>query len=298
MQDRSLSEELKYQFKHGGIHIRLIFINIIVFLVIISLDLIGRVSNHPEVFELIKERGFSLQTNLKDLLYAPYGFITSIFSHFNFLHLLFNMMFLYFVGGMFRQFFSDRRMVHVYVWGGIVGGIFEVIAHQITQQYPVVIGASGSIMALFIAMAVYRPNIEVRLFGIIPVKLYIIALIYLGSEIIQMTQIDGIAHFAHLGGALIGLLSVQNLHSSSNIINWSESVHQRIAAYFSGNRSKRTKMKVQKGGARTGKSDEQYNMEAKAKQAHIDKILDKISKSGYESLTKAEKDFLFSQSNK
>lgn len=277
-------------------HIRLIFINVVVFIVIMLLGLIGKITGQVELFELIKDKGFALQTNLSDLLVTPYGFITSIFSHFNFLHLLFNMVFLYFAGNMFRQFFSDRRLLHVYIVGGIAGGIAEVIARQFMGQYPAVIGASGSIMALFIAMAVYRPNIQVSLFGIIPVKLYVIALIYLGSELVQMTQIDGIAHFAHLGGALIGFLSVQNMTSSSNIINWTESLHQRVLGYFSG-RKRGTRMKAQKGG-RVVKSDEQYNMDSKAKQERIDKILDKISKSGYESLTKAEKDFLFSQSNK
>jgi membrane associated rhomboid family serine protease len=296
MQERNLSQELKYQFKYGGVHIRLIFINVLVFFTIKSFDLFGNVTGDALLWEYLKEIIFSLQTDLKVLVYTPYGFVTSIFSHFSFFHLLFNMIFLYFIGGMFKQFFSDRRLVHVYVWGGIIGGIFEVIANQVTNHHSVVIGASGSITALFIAMAVYRPNIEVRLFGIIPIKLYILALIYLGSEILQMTQIDGIAHFAHIGGALVGFLSVTNLSSSSNIINWSEGMQQRIARVF----SKKNKLKVQKGGGTTRpvKTDEQYNMEAKAKQEKINKILDKISKSGYESLTKAEKDFLFSQSKK
>ena len=294
--DRTLSEELKFQYRFGGMHIKLIFVNVVVFLIILLLELIGRMTDQEVLFDLIETKTFALQTNLSELLIAPYGLVTSIFSHFNFIHLLMNMIFLFFIGNIFRQFFSDRRLLHVYIVGGIAGGLAEVIARQFMGQYPTVIGASGSVMALFIAMAAYRPNIQVNLFGIIPLKLYILALIYLGSELVQMTQIDGIAHFAHLGGALIGFLSVQNLHASSNIINWTESVHQRILGVFSGKR-RAPKMKVQKGD-RVVKSDEQYNMDAKAKQERIDKILDKISKSGYESLTKAEKDFLFSQSNK
>jgi membrane associated rhomboid family serine protease len=297
MQDRSLSEELKFQFKNGGMHIRLIFVNVVVFLIIILLGLIGKITGQEYLINVIKDKGFALQTNLSDLAVAPYGFITSIFSHFSPLHLLFNMIFLYFAGNMFRQFFSDRRMLHVYVVGGLAGGLAEVIAHQFGTQYPAVIGASGSIMALFIAMAAYRPNIQVSLFGIIPVKLYVIALIYVIADLAQTLSSDGTAHFAHLGGALIGFLSVQNLHSSSNIINWTESLHQRILSYFANRKKRSPKMKTQKGG-RVVKTDEEYNMDAKARQQKIDKILDKISKSGYESLTKAEKDFLFSQSNK
>lgn len=297
MQDRSLSEELKFQFKNGGMHIRLIFVNAIVFLVIILLGVIGKITGQEALFDLIREKGFVLQTNLSDLVYTPYGLITSIFSHFDFLHFLFNMIFLFFAGNMFRQFFSDRRMLHVYVVGGIAGGLLEIIVHQFTGHYPTVIGASGSITALFIAMAVYKPNIQVNLFGIIPLKLYVIALIFVLADLAQSLSNDGTAHFAHLGGALIGFLSVQNLYSSSNIINWTESLHQRILGYFADRKKRTPKMKAQKGG-RVFKTDEEYNMNAKAKQEKIDKILDKISKSGYESLTKAEKDFLFSQSNK
>jgi membrane associated rhomboid family serine protease len=297
MQDRNLSEELKFQFRFGGMHIKLIFVNAIVFLVIVLLGLIGKITNQVELFDLIKDRGFTLQTNLSDLAIAPYGFVTSIFSHFQFLHFLSNMIFLFFAGSIFRQFFSDRRMLHVYIVGGIVGGLLEVIVHQFTEQYPTAIGASGSVMALFVAIAIYKPNYQVNLFGVFQVRLYVILLIYALSELAQMTQTTNTAHFAHLGGALIGFLSVQNLYSSSNIINWTESMQQRILGYFSGRKRKGPKLKAQKGG-RVVKTDEEYNLDAKAKQQKIDKILDKISKSGYESLTKAEKDFLFSQSNK
>lgn len=292
--DRTLSEELKFQFRFGGMHIRLIFINALVFLAMLFLGMAGRVS-HSEWIDWVMIKFFTLQTDPREWMYAPLGLITSIFTHFEFFHFLFNMIFLYFAGSLFKQFFSDRRMLHVYVVGGIVGGICELIVNQFLGRGSIVLGASGSIMALFIAIAVYRPNITVSLF-IFPVKIYILALIYVVSDLAQTINHDGTAHFAHLGGALIGFLSVQNLHASSNIINWTESLHQRILGFFDGR--KKPRMKAQKGGGRVVKSDEEYNMDAKARQERIDKILDKISKSGYESLTKAEKDFLFSQSNK
>ncbi|WP_343633259.1 rhomboid family intramembrane serine protease [Fluviicola sp.] len=296
MNDRTLSEELKFQFKFGGMHIRLIFINSLVFLAMLFLGIAWNAS-HSEWIEWVQINLFTLQTNPDRFLFAPLGLITSIFTHFEFLHFLFNMIFLYFAGSLFKQFFSDRRMLHVYVVGGIVGGLCELIAHQFMGKGSVVLGASGSIMALFIAISVYRPNITISLFGIFPVKIYVLALIYVVSDLAQTINNDGVAHFAHLGGALIGFLSVQHIYASSNIINWTESIHQRILGFF-GNRNRKPRMKAQKGGGRVVKSDEEYNMDAKAKQERIDKILDKISKSGYESLTKAEKDFLFSQSNK
>lgn len=294
--DRTLSEELKYQFRFGGMHIKLIFVNSIVFLAMLFLELASNLSTSVWM-DWVRVYFFTLQTNLQEFIYAPFGLVTSIFTHFDFFHFLFNMVFLYFVGNLFRQFFSDRRMLHVYIVGGIVGGICELIINQFLGKGTIVLGASGSIMALFIAISIYRPNLTVNLFGIIPVKIYILALIYIVGDLAQSLDDDGTAHFAHLGGALIGFLSVQNLHSSSNLINWTESLHQRILNYFSDRKRRNPKMKVQKGG-RVVKTDEEYNLDAKAKQQKIDKILDKISKSGYESLTKAEKDFLFSQSNK
>ncbi len=295
--DRTLSEELKFQFKFGGMHIRLIFINSLVFLTMLFLGMAWKVSQ-SEWIDWVRVKLFTLQTDPKELMYAPLGLITSIFTHFDFLHFVFNMLFLYFAGSLFKQFFSDRRMLHVYIVGGIVGGLCELIANQFLGRGAIVLGASGSIMALFIAISVYRPNITINLFGIFPIKIYVLALIYVISDLAQTISQDGTAHFAHLGGALIGFLSVQNLHASSNIINWTETIHQRMLNFFSGRRSVKPRMKAKKGGGRVVKSDEEYNMDAKAKQERIDKILDKISKSGYESLTKAEKDFLFSQSNK
>ncbi|MDR0801779.1 rhomboid family intramembrane serine protease [Fluviicola sp.] len=293
--NRTLTEELKFQFRHGGMHIKLIFANSVVFLAMTLLGLAEQITHNSRI-DWVRIQFFTLQTNLREFAYAPYGLLTSIFTHFSLLHFLFNMIFLYFTGSLFKQCFSDRRMLHVYILGGIVGGIFELIANQFSESGAIVLGASGSIIALFIAIAVYKPNIQINIFGLFPLKIYIIALIYLVIDLLQAFKMDGTAHFAHLGGALTGLLSVQNLHSSSNIINWTESIHQRILSSFSG-KKKRTKFKVQSGG-RVVKSDEEYNMDTKARQERIDKILDKISKSGYESLTKAEKDFLFSQSNK
>lgn len=298
-QNRTFVEEIKFQYQHGGMHIRLIIINTIVF-VLLGLGLvISNLSQQP-IIAFILGSIFTLETNPSMFITHPWGLITSIFAHFEFFHFFVNMLFLYFAGSMFIQFFTSRRLLHVYMLGGITGGILEIIAHLIfpalSGNSAVIVGASGSIMAIFIAMAFYRPNIQVNLFGVIPVRLIIIAGLYLLYDLVSLGSKDSTAHFAHLGGALIGFLSVQQIHSSKNIINMSENLGQKIARFFSNLFKPKTKLKVEKGGVRMGKSDEQYNLDKKERQAKTDKILDKISKSGYESLTKAEKDFLFSQS--
>jgi hypothetical protein len=122
------------------------------------------------------------------------------------------------------------------------------------------------------------------------VKIYFIAIFFLLNDLIGITnQSDNVAHFAHLGGALFGLISIQSLHSKSNILNILASFFDRMKKSVNSNKSQRSsKSKF--------KTDEQYNLEKKIRQEKTDAILDKISKSGYESLTKEEKDFLFNQS--
>lgn len=297
--ERTFSEELKHQFNHGGMHIRLIFINLSFFVLIKLLMVFGKLTMNS-AFDSILYNGFTLQTDFDKMAWLPLGLITNMFSHIEFLHFALNMLFLYLVGGMFRQFFTDRRLLHVYIVGGLFGGVFELVAHWVFPifigQNSYVLGASGAVMALLFAIIVYRPNLQVNLFGIIPVRLFWLGIGYIVIELVQMIGIDKTAHFAHIGGAIVGALSVANLYSSSNIINQTEKWHQQILTIFK-NRKSKTHLKAEKGGARM-KSDEAYNMSRKENQEQIDKILDKISKSGYESLTKAEKEFLFSQGKK
>lgn len=301
--ERTFLDDLKYQFKHGNMTIRLIFINVIVFLAIrivgVFVDLSS--SSGTSFMSDIVNPIFGLQTDFYGFITHPWGLFTSIFTHYDFFHLAFNMIFLYFTGKIFEQLFDQRRLLYTYLLGGIFGGLLEIIAHTIFPKLQItsdmVIGASGAIMAIFVAIAFYRPNLKVHLFGLFPIRLIFLAGLYILSDILGLGSADGTAHFAHIGGAILGMMSIQNLHSSSNIILRAESFGNWIRGIFSS--ASRPKMKVKKGG-NTGrsKSDEQYNAEAKKRQETIDKILDKISKSGYESLTKAEKEFLFNQSKK
>lgn len=301
MQERTFIEELKYQYKHGGMHIRLVFINTIVFLVIGIALVVMRLSKlHDSGIGDLLEGMFTLKTDLPEFIKHPWGLFTSMFAHFEFVHFLFNMIFLFFSGMMFLQFFTSRRLLHVYIWGGIAGGLFEILAHLIfpgLENGAVVVGASASITALFITLAFYRPSLRVNVFGLFPIPLMVIAGLFLISDLVGLGQPDGVAHFAHIGGALVGMLSVQNINSSTNVMNMSERFTQWISTGFSRLIRPQQKLRVEKGG-RAVKSDEEYAVEAKERQKRIDAILDKISKSGYESLTKAEKEFLFSQSKK
>jgi membrane associated rhomboid family serine protease len=290
---RNFIDEIKYQLSHGTMTNRLIIFNVFVFALILLLKAILSLS----IFQIsVAEYLFTLDTNLLGFIQKPWGILTSIFSHFGLWHLIFNMMFLYFSGQLFEQIFDKHRLWQTYIFGGIAGGILEIAAHYLFPSFQnseqVVVGASGSIMAIFTALAFHSPNIRVNLFGIFPVKIYLIAIFFLLNDLIGIADSsDNIAHFAHLGGAIFGLISIQSIHSKSNILNVLGDFFDRIKNIFSTRKSsKSVKTKF--------KTDEEYNLEKKKRQEKTDAILDKISKSGYESLTKEEKNFLFNQSNK
>lgn len=286
--NNTFMDDLRLRYRTGGMHIKLIFINAAVFITLGIATVIARLSGFDISF---LHDIFALEANFHGLLTKPWGLFTSIFSHFNFFHFLFNMLFLYFAGRMLEQFFGGKRLLLIYIFGGLAGGLFEVLAHEIfpglIHQQSVVVGASGSIMAIFIALAFYRPNLQVMLIAF-PIKIIYLAGIYILIDFLSLGTNDGTAHFAHLGGALFGILSVKNPHSSRNILARMERFFDRLFT------KKKPKMTVLGGNPR--KTDYEYNADKKSRQERTDAILDKISRSGYESLTKAEKDFLFNQS--
>lgn len=296
-------DNIKHQFNHGGMSIRLIIINVAIFLLISLLNLLSKLFGYDINFLI--ENIFALNTDVSILITHPWGLITTMFSHFGFFHLLMNMLMLYFTGKMFEQFFSSKKLLNIYLLGGIAGGILEVTARLIfptlTQGNVHVVGASGSIMAIFMAIAFYRPQMKVMLFGIVPVSLIILAFGFLAMDLFALSSKDSTAHFAHIGGSLIGILYVKTMYKPNNILdkftNFTDKLFNFITKFEF---KKKTKLKVEYGNSTSVKyqSDEEFNLNKKIQQEQTDKILDKIAKSGYESLSKSEKDFLFQQSKK
>lgn len=303
--ERTFIDDLKHQYKFGGMTIRLIFINVLVFLLIQIFLVFGRLigGDFESMVGVVLPKIFSLNTDVKEFLFQPWGIITSIFAHFGIWHFLMNMLFLYFSGKMFETLFDQKRLWFTYLFGGIAGGLLEIIAHLIFPALQndkiVIVGASGSVMAIFAALAFHRPNMKVNLFGVFPIRLIFLAGFFILTDLLALGLDDGTAHFAHIGGVILGMISVQNIHSSSNLINWIQMIGDKFMRFFQNSFSSNKKLKVKRGGAtRTNqfKKDEDYNLGAKERQERIDAILDKISKSGYESLTKGEKEILFNQS--
>nr|WP_299201684.1 rhomboid family intramembrane serine protease [uncultured Brumimicrobium sp.] len=303
--NRTFKDEIKYQWNNGGMHIKLMGINLAVFVLIKVILVFGALSvpqGYLNPMENVVFDIFTLRGDFQGFLTHPWGIITSIFAHFDFMHFAFNMLFFYFISRFFLLYFSNQRMLYTYILGGLMGGIFQILAYSIFPalqgSHIFVVGASGAVNAIFMAAAFYRPMAEVHLFGMIRLKMIYIAGAYILLDLIQMGGTDNVAHFAHLGGAAFGILSIYNIDSKKNVINFTRITVENLKASLKG----KPKMKAHKGGKAAGKttaqnlSDEEYNLNKKKKQAEIDAILDKISKSGYDSLTKKEKQILFDQS--
>lgn len=288
---RNLLDEIKMMFRNGGMTMKLIFITVGVFVALKILDVILSLLGLGGIYEWITTNVFVLHTGVVPFLVRPWGLITSIFTHFDFVHLLSNMVFLFFFGRMFEQLFDSRRLLYVFVLGGIFGGLFEIVSGVFPVIYGHrVIGASGGVMAVLAAVATYNPRMRVNLFGVIPIPVILIAVFFFFKDFMSLGSQTGVAHFAHIGGAVLGFLSAQNVSSSSNIVN-------RVMRFGNGIFT-RSRMRVDRNQNVRNQSDEDYNANKHQNQLEIDRILDKISKAGYESLTKREKDFLFRQSKK
>lgn len=293
----SFIDEIKRNYVSGGMHMKLIYVNVIVFLVITIFNIIGKLygGDTSLILSDLTTSIFTLKTNPAEFILQPWGLITSIFAHFGFMHLLFNMLFLYFSGKMLEQIIGQNKLLIIYLIGGISGGLFEIIAHSIFPSLAInqiiIVGASGSVMAIFAGLAYYQPNTEILLYGIIKMKIIWLAIGYFVIDLVGIGSNDGTAHFAHIGGALLGVFLMQQNQKSTGLLN-------KLASFISKMKfptfTKKNNLTVKKGGRPL--TDEEFNLQKKQKQEMTDKILDKISKSGYESLTKSEKEFLFKQS--
>lgn len=271
----ALVEQIKQQFRSGTMTIRLVMINIGVFSGIQIINALERL----QVFDFaggssdqyFSQFWFALPVSGLSILIKPWTLLSSLFAHFSLWHLFGNLLFLYFAGNTYEQFFGRKRLLKLYLLGGLAGNLSEILAQFIFPALQdssfSVVGASGAIMAIFIALAVSQPHLKVQLFGIFPLRIYMIAIFFFLKDLTGVGTEDQVAHFAHLGGALCGLWSVRQL---------------------------KPKMKVKKGGRPM--TDEQYRANKQVRQDRLDAILDKISKCGYDVLTKEEKDFLFQQS--
>lgn len=286
----NILDDIKQQYRFGGINQKLIFWNIGLFLV--SLIFFYKFSTGRFAYP----SWLALSSDFSVSLPFAWTFVTYSFLHGGVLHLIFNLIVLNFSGRLFLTFFSEKQLFGVYVLGAVFSGLVYVLAYTFFPfGNALLVGASASIMAILFATVTYSPLMTVRLLLIGYVKLWHIALVILVVDILQIGLNNTGGHISHLAGALFGFLFVIFLKKGTDFTK----IISKITDFFQELFSKKTKKKYTPFKEVHVNKKTTYNTSPKFQkdknQQQIDEILDKISRSGYDSLTKEEKEFLFRQ---
>lgn len=280
----NIIDDLKLQYKTGGMVQKLIFWNIGLFIVFSLLDLFLKNLNF-NYFDVV-----ALPSAIHEFIVKPWTLVTFNFFHAGILHLIFNMLILHFSGRLFNTYFTDKQLLGVYILGGIFSGIIYLVAYFFIGNASILVGASGAIMAVLIATATYAPFMLLRIPLLGVVKLWHIAFVILFVDLIQLPLQNTGGHLAHLGGALFGFIYIKILQSGTDLTKPFSSFLDAIVNLFQP-KQKTPFKKVHRNTTKNVVSSFESKKDVTQKQ--IDDILDKISKSGYDSLTKVEKEFLF-----
>lgn len=279
----NILDDLKLQYKTGGMVQKLIFWNIGCFL----LSLVFFYSFSVGSFQI--PTWIALSSDLGTFIRTPWTLVTFNFFHYGFFHLIFNLIVLHFSGRLFSTYFTDKQLLGVYVLGGIFSGITFVLSYIIIGKAGLLVGASGAIMAILLSATTFAPFMLLRIPLIGIVKLWHVTFVILLIDLIQLPLDNTGGHIAHLGGALFGFLYIKLLQSGTDL---SKGISM-ILDFFVNLSKPKKKTPFKKVHRNTTKKTVNSFSEKDITQKQIDDILDKISKSGYDSLTKEEKEFLF-----
>jgi membrane associated rhomboid family serine protease len=278
----SYINNIQNRFKQANIVEKLIYIHIGVFIITSLLAVFSK----PHESNIIIQ-WFSLNSDFDFFITKPWTIISYGFLHADFIHILFNSIMLYYFGNLFIQYFTQKQLLTFFLLGTLAGGFIFLLGYSyipyLSNQIVPLVGASAGVSAIIIGIATYMPNYQLKLRLIGFVKLWHIAAFYIFLDVLQLSGNNTGGHLAHLGGALFGYLYVKQARKKNSNI-W-----DKFASFFS---TKKRPLKTVYKSKKT-RSNKQAN--TTYKQQKINVILDKISKSGYDTLSKEEKDFLFKQ---
>jgi len=286
----SIFNDLKYKYNTLDAFGKIIAINSVIFI----LGILIRVLLKYDPFQY-----FILPNEINDFIFQPWSLITYGFLHYGFFHLVFNMLFLFYLSRVITNLFHQKTVLNIYFLGIIIGGILFLVLTNLLNKNAMInirgplVGASAGVSALLLFVGTYLPESSIRLLGRFNVKWKYIAIAFVvyhtGGFLLGLNQ-GGNA--AHLGGYLLGYYYALQLKKGNDIGKGFERLMDSVMSWFKPKSHLKTVHKTKKKKASyTRKSKSEFN--TYNKQKRIDMILDKISKSGYESLTAAEKEFLF-----
>jgi membrane associated rhomboid family serine protease len=281
----SLTQDVKQKLTHLNVFEKLIAVNVVIFCCAHILRYILKTESSLSWLEL--------PSDFLEYIKQPWTIITYAFLHYEFWHILFNMLWLYIIGRMFINLFNTKLGLNVYFLGALSGGVIFLLGYFILPNFfhsgDRLVGASAAVRALLIFMCAYMPNMDLRFFRF-NIKLKHVGLAVVVIDAIGLFGGNAGGNLAHFGGTILGYFYGTQLNKGKDIGKWFEHIVDSIANLFKSNKSSLKTVHKKKGKVAGYNKDEFKEF---TNQKQVDIILDKISKSGYESLTKAEKEFLF-----
>jgi len=298
-----LFNKAKHDAFKGDYLTRLLYLNISVFILYtLTNAFTSLLTGNDNLTPNISADLLALPSDTWRLLLRPWTLLTYMFTHFGFRHILFNMIVLYFSGKILMEYLGEKRLLALYIYGGIGGGLLYIILYNLSPILgeSSMVGASAGCIAILVAGALYMPNMPVRLWGIFEIKYWMLAAGIVTLDVLNLTGSNAGGHIAHLGGAIVAFFFIRSMRQGHE---WNVYLFQVIDGVR--NMLFRPKSKKRRRGFSFGESSYvKYEDVKKSKSssqedtARMDEILDKIKEKGYDSLTKEEKAYLFKISNK
>lgn len=286
-----IANEIKASFREGSTLSKLLYINLGVFVLIqatiIFMHLFG---GNGFIYQMISY--LAVPTDGIRLITRPWTLFTYMFTHKDFFHVLFNLLWLYWFGKIFLSYLTEKQLLSIYILGGLAGALLYIVSFNLfpglKEQVAtsMALGASASVMAIVISIAVLVPDYKIYVILIGPVKIIYVALVGFALSSLVDFSVNTGGKIAHIGGALLGYIFTLQYNKGKDITMGFSRFIDKIFHMF----SPKKKMRVTH---KKAASDYEYNKQKKENQKEMDRILDKISKKGYDSLTKEEKEVLF-----
>ena len=289
------ADKFRYKLKTATVVEKLIAINVIVFILFYLARTVSFLFQWPSDFLL---EWFVFPKEPGEYIFKPWSIITYSFLHSGIWHILSNMLILYYAGIYFLQFFTPRKFLTFYFLGVIFGALVYMLSYNLFPAFQAtgrsyLLGASAGVMAVLVGISTHVPNLRIRLLFLGNIKFWYIAAFLVVLDIIQIPISNSGGHLAHLGGALFGYLYASQLKRGNDIGSGFEKVIGSFLGIFDGEKKPKSTMRTVYKKTDATPTRSAVKISKTEKQQKIDSILDKISKSGYDSLTKQEKDFLF-----
>lgn len=298
----NLLDRLKYEWNKGSMIVRILMMNVLVFIISGIAFAVAKLFNYD--LHSLFIHWMALHSNLKHLLYTPWTIITYGFLHADFWHILFNMLWLYWIGQTLEEYIGTRKILPIYIYGVLLGGLFYILAYNVfplfsnVKETSYAVGASAGVMAIIWATVTLLPHLKIRLFLIGSVPLLYVAIVMSVLDLLGMAGNNAGGKIAHLGGALMGFIYIKQYQRGYDLSRGFNRLMDKISTIFQKKQPNLTVKKGKQSSATSKKSATNVSKSDINRQKQLDVILDKIGESGYDSLSEREKEFLFQQSKK